>query len=54
MKLSNYYDPGPGMTNLELARAYILFQQYTESYSPEEALEKGTLFPELYRPYRRQ
>jgi hypothetical protein len=40
--------PGP---ELELARAYIPYQKYTSTYSPREALEKGTLFPELYRPY---
>mgnify|MGYP001943804217 FL=1 len=36
---------------LELARAYIPYQEYTRSWSPEEALERGTMFPELYRPY---
>ena len=36
---------------LELARAYIPYQVYTESWSPKEALERGTMFPELYRPY---
>lgn len=38
-------------TNYELAQAYIPFQYYTNSFSPKEALRKGTLFPELYRPY---
>jgi len=38
---------------IELARAYIPFQIYTKSFSPEEALAKGTMFPELYRPYHR-
>lgn len=36
---------------VELARAYIPFQEYTKSWPPEEALNKGTMFPELYRPY---
>jgi hypothetical protein len=36
---------------LELAQAYIPYQEYTKSYCPEEALAKGTMFPELYRPY---
>ncbi|MTI81902.1 MAG: spore coat associated protein CotJA [Firmicutes bacterium] len=31
--------------------AYIPWQQYWRQYSPEEANEKGTLFPELYSPY---
>ena len=35
----------------ELAQACVPYQQYTASYPPEEALEKGTMFPELYRPY---
>ena len=39
---------------IELARAYIPFQVYTRSFSPEEALVKGTMFPELYRPYHRR
>jgi hypothetical protein len=38
-------------TSLELAQAYIPYQYYTDSYTPKEALRKGTLFPELYRPY---
>lgn len=39
------------MPQLELARAYIPYQQYAKSYSDEEALHKGTMFPELYSPY---
>ncbi|MGB9887783.1 MAG: spore coat associated protein CotJA [Moorellales bacterium] len=35
-----------------LARAYIPFQEYTRRHSPEEGLRKGTIFPELYQPYR--
>lgn len=35
----------------ELARAYIPFQEYREHFEPEEALDRGTAFPELYRPY---
>lgn len=41
----------PVPQQLELARAYIPFQQYTVSFSPQVALERGTMFPELYRPY---
>ncbi|MCL6477311.1 MAG: spore coat associated protein CotJA [Peptococcaceae bacterium] len=36
---------------MELARAYIPYQMYGATYSPREALERGTLFPDLYRPY---
>jgi len=39
------------MENLKLAQAYILDQPYTEKYPLDEALKKGTLFPNLYRPY---
>lgn len=35
----------------DLARAYVPFQVMGQVYSPREALKKGTLFPELYRPY---
>lgn len=35
----------------ELARAYFVFQRYTRRYSAREGLQKGTIFPELYRPY---
>ena len=31
----------------ELACAYVPYQQYNIIYSPEESLEKGTVFPEL-------
>lgn len=36
----------------ELAKAYVPFQIMNQTYSQEEALKKGTLFPELYKPYR--
>jgi hypothetical protein len=38
-------------TQMQLARAYILCQRYGSTYSPREALERGTLFPDLYSPY---
>lgn len=34
-----------------LAHAYIPWQYYGVVYSNKEALDKGTLFPELYMPY---
>lgn len=43
--------PGPVLPGMELARAYVLYQRYGPTYPPREALEKGTLFPDLYRPY---
>ena len=51
MKLEHFYRPGPG-SRLKLARAYIPYQQYMDNYSPEEALNRGTFFPELFQPYR--
>lgn len=38
---------------LEYARAYIVLQKYENLYSMSEALCKGTIFPDLYRPYKK-
>ena len=35
----------------QLARAYVPPQTYSRVWSPAEGLMKGTVFPELYRPY---
>lgn len=35
----------------ELATAYVPFQEYTRTFEPMEALQKGTIFPDLYQPY---
>ncbi|TYQ14674.1 UNVERIFIED_CONTAM: spore coat associated protein JA (CotJA) [Acetivibrio alkalicellulosi] len=40
------------LRNVRLARAYVPFQKMCSVYSPIEALEKGTAFPELYSPYK--
>jgi len=45
-----YYDRNRRM---ELARAYVPFQRLKQVYDPKEALMKGTLFPELYMPYKK-
>lgn len=37
--------------NKELARCYVPVQVMTTVYDSREALKRGTLFPELYRPY---
>ncbi len=34
-----------------LAQAYVIWQRYGPIFSPAEALEKGTIFPELFSPY---
>ncbi len=36
-----------------LAMAYVPFQQWGEVYSEDDALEAGTLFPELNFPFER-
>ncbi len=51
MNESYYYDKG---NEYRLARAYVPFQIMNQVFSPDEALRKGTLFPELYMPYRSQ
>ncbi|HHY93476.1 MAG TPA: spore coat associated protein CotJA [Firmicutes bacterium] len=35
----------------ELARAYVPPQVYAQTFSPQEGLKAGTIFPELVRPY---
>ena len=37
---------------MRLARAYVPFQQYTRRFEPFDGLMRGTIFPELYLPYR--
>lgn len=34
-----------------LAMAYVLYQQFNETFSLSEAMSKGTIFPELYKPF---
>lgn len=41
-----------GRNDKSLARVYIPFQIMNRVFSPSEALKKGTLFPELYKPYK--
>ncbi|WP_127018262.1 spore coat associated protein CotJA [Anoxybacter fermentans] len=48
MGTMDYPKMGP---EYELARAYVPIQMYTQQYSPEDGLKRGTIFPELYRPY---
>lgn len=38
----------------KLAHAYVPFQEVDEIYSPSEALCKGTLFPQLFMPYKHE
>lgn len=39
------------MHNPKLAVAYVPFQYIASLYPPMEGLKKGTIFPELDRPY---
>jgi len=39
-------------TDYRLAEAYIPFQNYGQIFDPRTALMNGTLFPDLYRPYK--
>jgi hypothetical protein len=39
----------PPVQLLELAAAYVPFQQYTTIYAPGEMPAPGTIFPELLR-----
>ena len=34
-----------------LAMAYVPFQQWGQTYEPERALDAGTLFPDLDKPF---
>jgi len=37
--------------NMVVAMAYVPFQQFSKVYTPEQALDAGTLFPELDKPF---
>lgn len=45
--------PGSSCPGMELARAYFCIQRFGPVYDFARALEVGTLFPELYRPYHK-
>ncbi|MBQ1518431.1 MAG: spore coat associated protein CotJA [Ruminococcus sp.] len=36
---------------MPLAMAYVPFQQWGEVFGPDDALENGTLFPDLIFPF---
>jgi len=44
-------NPSGATPPLQLARAYVPWQQMGQVFSPAEALARGTLFPELVSPY---
>lgn len=43
--------PDDDCPDMKLAHSYVLWQHYDNAFSPQEALMKGTLFPELYGVY---
>lgn len=47
-KAMAYNSLWPGM---KVGEAYVPVQEFGDRYPSAEALEKGTLFVELYRPY---
>ena len=39
------------LKNLPLTMAYVPFQRCIDSYAEDEALKRGTLYPELDKPF---
>lgn len=39
------------LAKLPLAMAYVPWQTWGEKFAIDEVLNKGTLFPELYKPF---
>ncbi len=47
------YEQKMGIPNeIKLGQAYIPYQQYKNLFNVNEALYKGTIFKDLYRPYK--
>lgn len=44
-------NPTPFPQNTPVAMAYIPFQQFGQLYTPETGLDRGTMFPELDKPF---
>ena len=42
------------MQQVKLGQAFIPYQPYRNLFPVEEAIFKGTIFADLYRPYKRQ
>lgn len=36
---------------MKMGHAYVPYQFFADTFRPEEALHKGTIFPDLYQPY---
>ncbi|MDD7389837.1 MAG: spore coat protein CotJB [Lachnospiraceae bacterium] len=49
------FEGGNGMENhRSLAMAYVPYQQFGEIFDFSEAMEKGTVFPGLYKPFQKE
>ncbi len=48
----NNYNKPSMRPKYKLAHAYVPYQYLKNVFRPNEALCKGTLFPELYMPYK--
>lgn len=48
--IKNNYDDTQ-LKNLPLTMAYVPFQKCIDSYTEAEALKRGTLYPELDKPF---
>lgn len=43
--------PSDELAELPLAMAYVPMQQWKSTFEIDEALSKGTIFPDLYKPF---
>lgn len=44
-------DPSPLPSDPTVAMAYVPFQQWGEIYESSKGLERGTIFPDLDKPF---
>ncbi len=44
-------NPSPFPKNTPVAMAYVPYQQWGQVYPAESGLERGTIFPELDKPF---
>lgn len=44
-------EPSAGRDAYALAMAYVPWQYFSNTYEPDRALEAGTIFPELDKPF---
>jgi len=51
MLVASHYEIPVMGPEFKLAEAYVPYQVLQKVYEPMKGLMKGTIFPELYRPY---